>query len=93
MPYIVSNGHFPTDKIEEVQNVYFEMLKKYPHDELFGEMVVSNYTRTKKGMKFMGIKEVKKGKFDDFVERTNKELAMFYDIPGFQSKTEIWSTM
>jgi hypothetical protein len=94
MPYIITTSYYPTDKIDEITKTFFEMFKKYPHDESLGEVVLlGTNIRTKKGVKAQGIVKVKKGKFEEITELIEKQLAMFRNVVGFESKTEIWQSL
>ena len=93
MPYLVNQMTFPTHKIDEVTNATMEIMKKYPPDENLLEILAMCETRTENGIKFIGIGNPKEGKLEKAVELTNNQMAMYYDIEGVESKTEIWSTM
>jgi hypothetical protein len=93
MPYVITTSYYPSDKIDEAAKASFEMFKKYPPDESLGEIVlIGANTRTKKGIRAIGIVKVKKGKFEEIIERIELQLSMFRNIAGFESKTEIWNS-
>jgi hypothetical protein len=93
MPYLVTQMTYPTHKIDEVVKTTMEMMKKYPPDENLMEILVMCSTRTENGIKFIGIGNVKEGKFEKAFELENNQVAMFYHIEGVETKTEIWSSM
>jgi hypothetical protein len=93
MPYLVNQMTFPTHKTDEVTNTTMEMMKKYPLDENLMEILAMCETRTENGIKFIGIGNPKEGKLAKAIELTNKQMAMYYDIEGVETKTEIWSTI
>lgn len=85
---------YPSDKTTETANKYFEMLEKFPPDDSLGETVVPvAVTTTKKGIKTMGITEVKEGKLEEALTRTRESMVMFHSIKGFEYKVEVYSTV
>jgi hypothetical protein len=93
MPYLVTTSYYPSDKAEETAKITLEMIKKYPDDKKLGETIVFGSTRTPNGIKGLSIREIKKGKLDAAVDFVNKRVAMFYGVAGYESKTEIYSTL
>jgi hypothetical protein len=93
MPYLVTTVYYPSDIIDEVIKTYLDMVKKYPYDKSLGEEVVHGSIRTRDGIKVLHIIDVKKGKLEKAVDFSNKRLAMFYGVDGYESKTQIYSTI
>ncbi|MBC8458405.1 MAG: hypothetical protein H8D67_10465, partial [Deltaproteobacteria bacterium] len=93
MPYIIATSVYPTDKVKEVVEKYFEALQKFPLDEnLETEVVPVASKTTKKGVKTMSIGEVKEGKLEKALARAGSTVALFYDIVGFECTIDVYST-
>jgi hypothetical protein len=73
MPYIITTSMYPSDKGEEVAKRYLEAMAKYPPDASLGTQIVPAAVKTTlQGIKVIGITEVKKGKYEDALTRTEK---------------------
>ena len=93
MPYIITTSYFPSDKADEANEAFFEMYKKYPPDENLSEIIfIGANKRTEKGIEAQGVVKVKKGKIEETLDLIERQLTLFKDIVGFESKTEIWRT-
>jgi hypothetical protein len=93
-PYIVVNVWYPAHKTPEVTKVYFEAMKKYPHDEEQSEWLVPVAVTTGKyGIKTMDVYKVKPGKLEEALTRESMLLAMFHSIEGFAYSVSVWSTI
>ena len=93
MPYLVNKMTYPTHKIDEVVKTTLEMIEKNPPDESLIETLAMCSRRTDKGIEFIGIFNIKEGKFEKAFEDTNNNNAMYFHIEGVETQTEIWSTM
>ena len=94
MPYIISTTCWPSDKTPEVVKKAIEVVKKFPEDKSLGEQVVPNaVTPTTDGIKTISIFEVKKGKLEEALTRSQKISAMYQTIAGFEYAIEVWLTL
>ena len=94
MVYVIIKSFYPSHKVEEVTQVYQEMLKKYPPDPSLSEHVVPIAGRgTEKGLEAMSIYKLKEGKFDEIAKLIMGAMAMFHKIEGYEYSVEIWSTL
>ena len=94
MPYVVNTGYYPPDKVDEVIKAFFEMMKKYPHDDSLATLAVPISTiRTENGWKGMTVFNVNKGKLEELLAIIEKRMAVLRNIPGFNSKAEVWMTL
>jgi hypothetical protein len=91
IPYIITTSLYPSHKVTEVAKRYLEAIKKYPPDEnLATEVVPAAVKSTHKGIKVLGITEVRKGKLEEAYDRTVGMMSMFFDIQGFEYKTQVY---
>lgn len=94
MPYIVITSWYPSDKVIEVVKTYFEAIKKYPPDDSLGEAVVpAAVTTTKRGIKTIGITEVKEGKLQEALNRARSTMVMYHNIEGYEYTVDIYATV
>jgi len=92
--YIFTTSLYPSDKAVEVTKKYLEAITKYPQDNSLGTQIVpAAVVTTLKGIKVVGIIEVKKGKFEDQMATLQKMMAMFHGIQGFEYAIERYSTV
>ena len=94
MPYIVENMWYPTAKVDEVVERYFELLKKFPPDEsLAKEVVPGAITVGQQGVEAMTILDVKEGKLEEALERCRNAMAMYIGIEGLEYSIQLYSTV
>ena len=94
MPYIITTSMYPSDKGEEVAKRYLEAMAKYPPDASLGTQIVPAAVKTTlQGIKVIGITEVKKGKYEDALIRTENMMAMFFSIQGFEYTIDNYATV
>ena len=80
---------FPPEREEEVNEIYLGLPAKYPVDESLGKAFVPLGVRsTKEGTKSIIVFEVAKGKFDEAMELTLKNLREFRHIEGYRYEIE-----
>ena len=63
MVYYVVTNWFPGSSSDEVAKVYLEERKKYPRDKSLLKVVAECIRSDEKGIKTMGVSEVKEGRF------------------------------
>ena len=91
--YIVLKSFYPTNKVEEVQKIYMELVKKYPPDDSIAETLIRGAGKaSEKGYEGMSIWKVKEGKFDPMVIRIMKAMSMFNNIEEFGWSVDVWAT-
>jgi hypothetical protein len=94
MSYIFTTSLYPSDKAVEVAKKYVEAITKYPPDDSLGtQLVPAAVTTTLQGIKVIGIIEVKKGKFEDQMNKIQNMMAMFHSIQGFEYTVERYATV
>ena len=94
MPYIVVRTCWPSAKIPEIIKIAIEVAKKYPPDDSLGEDIVPNAVKaTTDGIKTISVTEVKEGKLEEAIKRTNNSVVMYAPIEGFEASIEVWSTL
>jgi hypothetical protein len=94
MPYIFASSSYPTHKVNEVVEKYFEALKKYPPDRTLGkELIQAAVSTDEKGIKSLGVSLVKEGKLNEALTYIGKMMAMFQPIEGFEYKIRVWNTV
>ncbi len=90
MPYIVTTSIYPADKANEVAEIYLEAIKKYPPDENLGTTIIPAAVKsTEKGIRVMGVVEVKEGKLEEALSRSSKLMQPFLSIVGYSYTTDI----
>jgi hypothetical protein len=93
MPYVIFKSWWPSDKSEEVVKKAFEVTPKFPQDDSLGEAVVQNCVKaSKKGIINLSISEVKTGKLEEALGRTQQMAVEYQNIEGFEYSIEVWST-
>ena len=92
MPYLVTTSLYPSEKAPEVGAKYLEALEKYPPDEsLATGTVPAAVTTTQKGIKVIGISDVKDGKLEEALRRARDFMVMFHSIVGFEYTVRVYS--
>jgi len=93
MVYIITISKFPSHIAAAVGKRYLESLQKYPPDPSLGETIVpSAIERTEDGIQAIGITEVKKGKLEEALERSQNVASMFNDLEGFEGSIKVHMT-
>ena len=93
MVYIITISKFPSHIAAAVGKRYLESLQKYPPDPSLGETIVSAAVmRTEGGIQSIGITEVKKGKLEEALERSQNVASLFNDLEGFEGSIEVHMT-
>jgi hypothetical protein len=90
MPYIVSTVLYPSHVVPETLKRLRQMQEKYPPDDDLFTTVVQVSKRVLEGSKSITIVEPKPGKLEETLIRNAKMLAMFTDIEGFESTSEVY---
>ena len=94
MPYLIVRSCWPSARIPEIIKKAIEVLKKYPPDDSLGEAIVPNAVKTTTdGIKTISVTEVKKGKLEEAIARTNEALVMYAPVEGWEASIEVWSTL
>ena len=94
MSYIFTTTLYPNDKAAEVAKRYLEAIAKYPPDASLGTSIVPVAVKsTLQGIETITIIDVKKGKFEDSMLRVSNVLAMFNDIQGYRSSTQVYMNL
>jgi len=86
---VVTNW-FPGNMSDEVASVYLEERKKYPRDRSLLKVVAECIRSDEKGIKTMGISEVKEGRLEEALKRQQEILTMYRHIEGYVSTLEVW---
>ncbi len=87
--YIVTNW-FPGSSSDEVAKVYLEERKKYPRDKSLLKVVAECIRSDEKGIKTMGVSEVKEDRLQEALKRQQEILTMYRNIDGYTSTLEVW---
>ena len=87
--YIVTNW-FPGSSADDVAKMYLEERKKYPRDKSLLKVVAECIRSDKKGIKTMGVAEVKEGRLQEALKRQQEILTMYRNIEGYTSTLEVW---
>ena len=90
MVYMVVINWFPGSSADEVAKVYLEERKKYSRDKSLQKVVAECIRSDEKGLKTMGIAEVKEGRLQEALKRQQEILTMYRHIEGYTSKLEVW---
>ena len=94
MPYLIETIWYPSDKVMEVVEKYFEVIKKFPPDESLGnEVVPGAITAGPQGVEAMTILDVKQGKLEAAIERSRNAMAMYNSIVGVEYSIQLQSTV
>ena len=88
--YIIATSVYPSDKATEVGKKYLEMLKKYPPDDTLGSIIATAVKTTECGIRVLTVREVKKGKLEESLQRTGDALAMFLSIVGYEYSIDVY---
>lgn len=90
MPYLMTTSYYPPDKANEVAEKYLEAIQKYPPDENLGvDLIPAAVKATEKGIRVIGVVEVKKGKLEDALSRNVKFMSIFMGVNGYTYTTDI----
>jgi len=89
MVLLINTVYFPADKAAEVGKKYIEVLKKYPPDRSIAKTISVGVKTTIKGIKVLGISDVKKGKLEEAYQRLTESSLMYASIEGFKYKIEV----
>lgn len=91
MPYILTKTWWPSDKTPQVVDKAFELFQKIPPDPSISENVVQNCVKaTDKGIVNITIADVKKGKLEEALDRTQKYWVEYHNIIGLEYSIEVW---
>ncbi len=91
MPYILTKTWWPSDKTPEVVDKAFKVFSKQPPDPSISENVVQNCVKaTDKGIVNITIAEVKKGKLEEAMKRTQEYWVDYHSIVGLEYSIEVW---
>jgi hypothetical protein len=94
MPYIVVQAWYPPDRVDDVVNVYMQAVEKVPADESITTPVVeAAVTSNKDGIETISISEVKPGKLEEAIDRTNQRMVMFHSVPDYRYESKTWMTV
>lgn len=93
MPYLIVTSLYPSDKLTEVVNKYFEAMGKYPPDEKLATRLVSAVRTTLRGIQNIAVSKVKKGKLEEAISYAGSMMAMFNNIQGFECKIDTFLTV
>jgi hypothetical protein len=94
MPYIVTNGWYPTHLVQEVADAYMGMLKELPFDRSLGkETIPVAVSSGKNGVRVMSVMEVKEGKLQEANTWVGQRMRHFQSIAGYEYKVRIWATV
>ncbi len=90
MPYIMTTSVYPSEKANEVAEKYLEAIQKFPPDENLGtEIIPAAVKSTEKGIRVIGVIEVKEGKLEEALSRNIKFMSSFMGIQGHAYTTDI----
>ena len=91
MPYLITTATYPSDKAPEVAKRYLEAITKYPQDDSIATQIVPAAVKaTSRGIKVLGIAEIKEGKFEEAYKRIVNLEAMFLNIEGYEYKVDTY---
>ena len=90
MVYYVVTNWFPGSSADEVAKVYLEERKKYPRDKSLLKVVAECIRSDERGIKTMGVSEVKEGRLQEALNRQQEILTMYRNIAGYTSTLEVW---
>ncbi len=89
MVIIITTSWIPYGKEKEVGEKYIEVMQKYPVDRSLEKVMVPLGVRaTKNGIKVFFATEVKKGKYEEMLERITRMNLVYSEIQGFKYKVE-----
>lgn len=90
MPYIITTSVYPPDRANEVAERYIKALQEFPPDKTLGkEIIPAAVKSTQKGIRVMGVVQVKEGKLEEALARNVKFMQLFMSIPGYTYTTDI----
>lgn len=93
MVTIMITSWVPYGEEKKAANMYNETSIKFPENKSFEKVVLQLATRsTKEGFKVISIVEVKKGKFEESLDRLNRLMLAFTDIEGFKFEIETFQS-
>jgi hypothetical protein len=89
MPYLITTSLYPPHKANEVAEKYLEAIQKYPPDENLGiNLIPAAVKSTEKGIRVMGVVEVKEGKLEEAISRNSNFMQSFMSIQGYTYRTD-----
>ena len=94
MPYIIVTTRFPLNKAKEVAQKYIEERQKNPPDRSLGKEILQGAIMADGDkIKTIGITEVKEGKGDEALIKTQDGMVAYHVIEGYEYKIEIFFSL
>ena len=94
MVLIMVTSWYPPDKATEVAKKYIEVMQKIPDDPSIGKPLVPvGVSADKDGINVIAITEVRKGKYEEALNRTNRRMVMFFGIEGYRYEIKTLLTL
>lgn len=90
MVLLITTAIYPHDKAREVGKKFIEVFKKYPPDPSLSKVLSIAVKATIDGIKVIGISEIKKGKFNEALDRATKSNLEYASIEGFKWEMETY---
>lgn len=85
MVLIMVTSWYPPTKATEVAKKYIEVMQKIPDDPSIGKPLVPvGVSADKDGINVIAITEVRKGKYEEALNRTARRMVMFFGIEGYR---------
>ena len=93
MVYLILDIWYPPGKESEAGNKYLEVMKKYPPDETLAEVVIPfAVNSTPEGTHSITVSEVKKGKLEESIKVTTRNMLEFSSIEGLRYQIRTYLT-
>lgn len=94
MVYLIVVSTYPAKQAEKIGKRYMEVFKKFPPDRSLAKPVVEAAVKaTTEGIRVIGISEVRKGKYEEALDRTAKSMLEYADIDGFKFSIDTYMTL
>ena len=91
MVYIIVTTSFPVQKGTETAKKYVEERRKNPPDRSLGKEILQSALRVVKGrVKTMSITEVKEGKLDEALIRTQNVMVPYHELEDYKYTIKVY---
>jgi len=94
MVLIMVTTWYPLTKATEVAKKYIEVMQKIPSDPSIAKpLVTAAVSPGKDGIEVISISEVRKGKYEEALNRANRRMVMFFGIEGYRYEIKTLLTL
>ena len=93
MVLIMVTSWYPPTKATEVAKKYIEVMQKIPQESFEKPLVPVGVSSGKDGIEVISIGDVRKGKYEEALNLTNRRMVMFFGIEGYRYEIKTLLTL